>query len=93
MTPSAARASLTVESLVGIVFDIVRGEQLRVGSDFTPRSSLIQAGLDSLAVTQLLLGIEERTGIWVDEGLLTPENLASAESFGCCIHDTYVRGG
>ena len=80
------KPSATADELVAIVFDVVRSEVLRVGSDFTPQSKLLEAGLDSLAVTQLLLGIEERTGIWVDESLLTPENLRSAESFGRCIH-------
>ena len=27
-----------------------------------------------------MLSIEESTGVWVDESLLTPENLESAES-------------
>ena len=38
---------------------------------FTPQSNLVDAGLDSLAVTQLLLSIEESTGVWVAESLLT----------------------
>jgi len=92
MTSSAARTSLTREALVRLVFDLVRTELLQVGSDFTPQSNLIDAGLDSLAVTQLLLGIEERTGLWVDERLLTPENLQSAERFGGCIH-AFCSGG
>jgi acyl carrier protein len=93
MTSSAAGTPLTRDALVRVVFDIVRTEILQVGSDFTPQSNLIDAGLDSLAVTQLLLGIEERTGIWVDESLLTPENLESAERFGACIHASRPEGG
>ena len=83
----------TPDDLVAIVFDVVRHEVLRVGSDFTPQSRLVDAGLDSLAVTQLLLGIEERTGLWVDESLLTPENLESAESLGRCLHAHCVAPG
>ena len=71
--------------LVRIIFDILRTELLSVGSEFTEQSSLVDAGLDSLAVTQLLLAIEEVTGVWVDESLLTPENLASAESLAACV--------
>jgi hypothetical protein len=37
-------------------------------------------------VTQLLLAIEESTGVWVDESLLTEETLASAESLAACVH-------
>ena len=73
--------------LVRIIFDILRTQLLSVGSEFTERSSLVDAGLDSLAVTQLLLAIEEATGVWVDESLLTPENLANAESLAACVDE------
>jgi acyl carrier protein len=75
------------KELVRIVYDILRTQLLSVGSEFTPRSNLVEAGLDSLAVTQLLLAIEEQTGIWVDEGLLTPETLESAETLAACVHE------
>jgi acyl carrier protein len=81
------------DELVQIVFDILRKDLLQVGDDFTPRSSLVEAGLDSLAVTQLLLAIEEATGIWVDESLLTPENLACAEALASCVHALQASGG
>jgi acyl carrier protein len=68
------------------VFEILRDEILEVGEGFTPRSNLVDAGLDSLAVTQLMLSIEESTGIWVDESLLTPENLETAETLALCVH-------
>ena len=77
--------------LVRIIFDILRTQLLSVGSEFTEQSSLVDAGLDSLAVTQLLLAIEEVTGVWVDEGLLTPENLASAESLAACVCELQRR--
>jgi acyl carrier protein len=73
------------ESLTQRIFEILRDEILEVDASFTSRSDLIAAGLDSLAVTQLLLALEESTGIWVDEGLLTPENLASAEALAACV--------
>lgn len=81
------------EELVGIVYDILRNQLLQVGDDFTPRSGLVESGLDSLAVTQLLLAIEESTGIWVDESLLTPENLQSAETLAACVHALQGAGG
>jgi acyl carrier protein len=77
--------------LVRIIFDILRMQLLSVGSEFKEQSSLVDAGLDSLAVTQLLLAIEEATGVWVDESLLTPENLASAESLAACVHELQRR--
>jgi acyl carrier protein len=77
--------------LVRIIFDILRTQLLSVGSEFTEQSSLVDAGLDSLAVTQLLLAIEEATGVWVDESLLTPENLANAESLAACVYELQRR--
>ena len=77
----------TREALTQRVFEILRDELLEVGAGFTPQSNLVEAGLDSLAVTQLMLSIEECTGVWVDESLLTPENLASAESLAGCVFE------
>ncbi len=73
-------------ALTARVYEILKGELLSVGADFTPQSDLVRAGLDSLAVTQLMLSIEESTGIWLDESLLTEETLASAESLAACVH-------
>jgi acyl carrier protein len=81
----------TREALTDRVYEILRGDLLSVGDEFTPRSNLIEAGLDSLAVTQLLLAIEESTGVWVDESLLTEETLASAESLAACVHAQIAR--
>ena len=74
-----------LERITARVFEILRDELLNVDASFTPRSNLVDAGLDSLAVTQLMLSIEESTGVWVDESLLTPENLESAESLAACV--------
>jgi len=75
------------ESLIEQVHGILRDEILAVGGDFSPQSNLVEAGLDSLAVTQLMLSIEEKTGIWVDESLLTPENLATSETLATLVFE------
>lgn len=85
-------ATPSPRELTDLVFEILRDQILSQATDFTPRSNLIASGLDSLAVTQLLLCIEERTGVWVDEGLLTPETLESAESLAALVH-TQLNGG
>ena len=85
-------AAPTLEELTEKVFGILRDEILSPGSDFSAQSNLIDAGLDSLAVTQLLLSIEESTGVWVDESLLTPENLASAETLAALVHERIAEG-
>ena len=42
-----------------LIFDVLREELLEVGDDFTMQSDLVDAGLDSLAATQLLLALED----------------------------------
>ena len=81
----------TRDRLSDLIHRILRDELLSVGQNFTPSSNLIEAGLDSLAVTQLMLSIEEHTGVWVDESLLTPENLASSETLAACVHEHVPR--
>jgi acyl carrier protein len=80
-------AAWSLDALIEQVHAILRDEILCAANGFSPRSNLIEAGLDSLAVTQLLLSIEERTGVWVDEGLLTPENLESAVTLATLVHE------
>ena len=79
-------AEWTQEALAGRVVEILSNDLLHVGDDFDAKSNLVEAGLDSMAVTQLMLAIEECTGVWVDESLLTPENLESADSLAACIY-------
>ncbi len=74
------------EALTTRIYEILKAGLLSVGDDFTPTSDLVGAGLDSLAVTQLMLAIEESTGVWVDESLLTEETLSNAESLAACVH-------
>ena len=81
----------TRAQLVECVLESVR-QLLAVGADFNPQSDLVAAGLDSLAVTQLMLAIEERTGIWIDESRLTPDNLRSAETLAACVYEQLADG-
>jgi acyl carrier protein len=76
----------TQAELLECVVDSVR-QLLSLGGDFNPKSDLVAAGLDSLTVTQLMLAIEDRTGIWIDESRLTPENLRSAETLAACVYE------
>jgi len=75
-----------LEELTKRLFEILRDEILSVDSGFSVDSNLIDAGLDSLGVTQLMLSIEEYTGVWIDESLLTPENLESTASLASLVH-------
>jgi acyl carrier protein len=87
-----AMAALTIEELTRKVFEVLRDEILNADDHFSTRSNLIDSGLDSLAVTQLMLSIEECTGVWVDESLLTPENLESAESLASLVYEQLQAG-
>ncbi|MEM7409388.1 MAG: acyl carrier protein [Myxococcota bacterium] len=82
----------TPETLTELIHRILRDELLQSSEGFTPTSNLVESGLDSLAVTQLMLAIEEATGVWTDESLLTPENLETAETLAACIH-AHASGG
>ena len=73
------------DQLANLIHQTLRDELLSVGDDFVTSSNLIDAGLDSLAVTQLMLSVEEATGVWVDEGELTPENLENSETLARCV--------
>jgi acyl carrier protein len=82
----------TRERLADLIHRILRDELLAPDGEFSTRSNLIEAGLDSLAVTQLMLAIEEATGVWTDESLLTPENLETAETLAASIYEYVSRG-
>ena len=84
-------ADWSPQRLAQLVFEIVRDQLLTVGDDFTPQSDLIEAGLDSIGVTQLMLAVEEHTGVWVDESLLTPELLSSSERLAACVHEQLTQ--
>lgn len=77
---------MTRNELEQRIFDIVREDILSVDDSFTRETNLIEAGLDSLALTQLMLAIEEATGVWIDESLLTEETLASVVALADLVH-------
>jgi acyl carrier protein len=80
-------AETSPEALESLIFEVLRTELLEVGDEFTPESNLVDSGLSSLAVVQLLLAVEEQTGIWVDEAELTPENLATTKTLAACVYE------
>ncbi len=81
----------TRERLTDLIHRILRDDLLAPQDGFSPKSNLIESGLDSLTVTQLMLAIEEATGVWTDESLLTPENLETAETLAASIYEYVSR--
>ena len=71
---------IDLSSLEGEVLVLIRDRLLDLPRGFGVVSPLSDAGLDSMAVMQLLLLLEERFGIWLPEGDLVPENLTSVRS-------------
>jgi acyl carrier protein len=61
------------------LFELISCEILEVGPDFTEQSDLFDAGLDSMAIMQLLLLIEKTFGIRLPAAKLTRANFSSIE--------------
>ncbi len=74
------------DNLEQTVLNAVR-EVLEPGDDFTASSSLLDTGLDSFSITQLLLEIEEETDIWLDESYLTRDHLQDVKSLTTCLRE------
>lgn len=70
-----------------MLIEILETEILNTDAELRPESNLEESGLDSLKLTQVLLSVEERTGLWLDEKHLTPENLRTVQTLADCIHD------
>ncbi|HZR81792.1 MAG TPA: acyl carrier protein [Candidatus Binatia bacterium] len=70
-----------LRSLERQVLTLLRERLLDLPPEFGPTDRLVEAGLDSMAVMQLLLLVEEKYGVWLPESDLLPENLESVRSF------------
>lgn len=64
-----------------------------IDDDFDVLASLPDAGLDSMAIMQLLLLIEDRFGIWLPEEDLTRENFACVRSLALAVIRRHAVGG
>jgi acyl carrier protein len=65
-----------------------------IDEDFDALSSLPDAGLDSMAIMQLLLLIEDRFGVWLPEEDLTRENFGCIRSLARAVLRRHAaRGG
>lgn len=59
---------------------MIGGGLLDVGADFSSRSDLFDLGLDSMAIMQLLILIEERFGLVLPAEAVTREHFQNVES-------------
>ena len=59
--------------------ELVSEDILEVGPDFNSQSNLFDAGLDSMAIMQLLLLIEQNFGVRLPAAKLTQEHFSSVD--------------
>ncbi|MEI6033969.1 MAG: acyl carrier protein [Verrucomicrobiae bacterium] len=61
------------------LLELVSQDVLEVGPDFNSQSNLFDAGLDSMAIMQLLLLIEQNFGVRLPSAKLTQEHFSSID--------------
>ncbi len=74
-------------ALESLLLETLEEEILETSGELGPDSSLEESGLDSLGLTQLLLRVEEETGLWLDDRYLTPEHLRTVRTLASCIEN------
>ena len=74
--PAALRDEDVTEALVAFV----NAEIMAAGRDIGPDDDLERAGVDSLALLQVLLFVERRYGFWIPDEDLTDEVTRTARS-------------
>ena len=77
------RCPMPVTATPELVLELIREHQLvEAPESLTADSPLFAAGLDSMAVMQLLLHLDERFGVTLDPPEMNHENLTSARALG-----------
>jgi acyl carrier protein len=80
-----ATAILDLPNLERELLVLVEEHLLDGMAGLEPTTRLTDAGLDSMAIMQLLLLIEDRFGLWLPEADLLPENLESARTLAALL--------
>lgn len=78
-------ATETLSQLEIRVLDLVRNEVLQTPPGFTVESDLFEAGLDSMAIMQLLLLLEEHFGVAIPVGSVSRANFKNARAIGALL--------
>lgn len=77
--------ALTLPQLEQRVLDLVRDEVLQTPPGFGTGSDLFEAGLDSMAIMQLLLLLEEHYGVAIPVGSVSRANFKSAKTIAALL--------
>jgi acyl carrier protein len=72
-------------SLEESILNLVREEILQVPPGFGSRSDLFEAGLDSMAIMQLLLLLEERFGVAIPAGSVSRANFQTTKAISALL--------
>jgi acyl carrier protein len=78
-------ATETLSQLELRVLDLVRNEVLQTPPGFSVEGDLFEAGLDSMAIMQLLLLLEEHFGCAIPVGSVSRANFKSARAIGALL--------
>ena len=78
-------ASETLSQLETRVLCLVSDEVLQTPPGFTVTSDLFDAGLDSMAIMQLLLLLEEHYGVAIPVGSVSRANFKTAQAIGALL--------
>lgn len=76
----AEQKQFQIAELEGGLTELITGNLLETGPSFNVESNLYEAGLDSMAIMQLLLLIEQKFGIMLPESDLSRENFNDIRS-------------
>jgi len=77
MTREVEHESTTLVQKKAKLLELISTEILEVGPEFGEESDLFEAGLDSMAIMQLLILIESHFGVQLRVGQLTRENFST----------------
>ena len=72
--------------------ELVSQDILEVGPDFNAQSNLFDAGLDSMAIMQLLILIEQNFGVRLPAAKLTRANFSSVEDLARLVESEAASG-
>ena len=66
------------DRILGLVRDILR--QNAIAADVSPESRLVDVGLTSMDMVNLMLGVEAEFDFTIPQNLITPENFQSVKT-------------
>jgi len=86
--PDAAPDLNTLETELAA---IIQERLLDLPAGFTPGTNLYEAGLDSMGIMQLLLGIEDRFGILLPEADVSQKNFCNLTNLSRLLRERLLQ--